>query len=122
MAVTSPEPSDPPARELVAASAAGIILALLSHGEDYGYAIIRRVHEASNQKLDWAEGMLYPVLHRLEADKLVRSRWSVSADGRKRKYYRLTARGEDALRRHRRDWLAVHQTLSTLWKDSPCLT
>jgi PadR family transcriptional regulator, regulatory protein PadR len=105
-------------RELVAASASGIVLALLSRGEDYGYAMIRRVREASGDRLQWAEGMLYPVLHRLEADGLIRSRWGASPDGRKRKYYEITAQGAKALRRHRQDWLAVHDTLVTLWNRS----
>ena len=53
-------------KDLVAASATPLVLSILSEGESYGYAIIKRVDELSGGELQWTDGMLYPVLHRLE--------------------------------------------------------
>ena len=107
-------------KNLTAASAGPMVLAILTQGESYGYAILRRVEQMSNGDLEWTEGMLYPVLHRLESSKLIRSRWGRSPEGRRRRYYALTAEGEAALSTAKADWLTVHQCLSRLWKDSSC--
>ena len=109
-------------RELIAASTRPLVLAVLSKGENYGYAIIQHVRELSGGELEWSEGMLYPVLHRLEQEKIILSRWSKSENSRKRKYYRLSASGTRALQSERRQWFAVHQTLATFWGAKPCLT
>ncbi len=102
-------------KELIAASTKPMVLSVLARGESYGYAIIQQVRELSGGKLEWSEGMLYPVLHRLERDKLITSRWQTSESGRKRKYYRLTAGGTRAMRRERQQWLAVHDSLVAVW-------
>ena len=105
-------------KDLVAASATPLVLAILSEGESYGYAIIKRVAELSGGHLQWTDGMLYPVLHRLEAQGLVRSRWDVSEAGRKRKYYSLSAAGKRALAEQKEQWYVVHTTLTKLWGTS----
>ena len=112
----------PVSKELVAASATPIILSLLACGENYGYAIIKRVKELSGGEMTWTDGMLYPVLHRLESQGLIASRWRVSEIGRKRKYYSLHKRGLNALKRYRKEWLMVFSTLNKVWEESPCLT
>ena len=109
-------------RELVAASATPLVLSILAQGESYGYAIIQQVRELSGGEMQWTDGMLYPVLHRLERQRMVRSRWGRSQVGRKRKYYRLTRKGLTALRRSHSQWMLVHATLSKAWEDAPCLT
>lgn len=109
-------------RELVAASASPMVLSILARGESYGYAIIQRVRELSGGKMEWTDGMLYPVLHRLERRKLIRSRWATSETGRKRKYYRLTRKGVNALQRSQSEWGLVTSTLSKVWEDAQCLT
>ena len=109
-------------KELVAASTKPLVLAVLSNGESYGYAIIQQVRERSGGQLEWSEGMLYPVLHRLEKEKLVRAVWKVGENGRKRKYYRLSASGTRAIQKERQQWFAVHETLSTFWGTKACLT
>ena len=103
-------------KELIAASSKPLILSILTRGESYGYAIIQNVRERSGGQLDWTEGMLYPVLHRLERDGLVRSRWDTSDVGRKRKYYALSAKGRVALQAERKQWSLVHATLAGLWE------
>lgn len=105
-------------RELIAATTRPMLLGILAEGENYGYAIIQRVKELSNGHLEWTEGMLYPVLHRLEREGLITADWKEGGTGRKRKYYRLTLPGKEASTRERKQWLAVHQTLTALWTPS----
>lgn len=104
-----------PSKELVAASSRPLILSILAEGESYGYAIIQRVRELSGGRLEWTEGMLYPVLHRLERQGLVKAVWRTSETGRKRKYYRILRQGNAALAEERQQWLSVHSTLTNLW-------
>ncbi len=98
-------------KDLVAASATPLVLAILSEGENYGYAILKRVDQLSDGRLQWTDGMLYPVLHRLERAGLVEASWGKSESGRRRKYYRLTDRGAEELADQRRQWSVVDQTL-----------
>ncbi len=99
-------------KDLVAASATPLVLSILSEGESYGYAIIKRVEELSEGELMWTDGMLYPVLHRLERAGYVEASWGKSESGRRRKYYKLTDRGETELADQRRQWKVVTNTLS----------
>ena len=101
-------------KELVAASATPIVLAILRPSDSYGYAIIQKVREVSDDRLTWTDGMLYPVLHRLEDAGFVVSRWQVAETGRRRKYYRLTDAGMAELERVREQWLVVHSALERL--------
>ena len=96
-------------KDLVAASATPLVLAILSEGESYGYAIIKRVDELSGGELQWTDGMLYPVLHRLERNGLVKAAWGRSETGRRRKYYRLTDQGSEELANQRRQWQVVNR-------------
>jgi PadR family transcriptional regulator len=98
-------------KDLVAASATPLVLAILSEGESYGYAIIKRVDELSGGELQWTDGMLYPVLHRLERNGLVKANWGRSNSGRRRKYYRLSDQGTEELANQRRQWQVVNETL-----------
>jgi PadR family transcriptional regulator PadR len=98
-------------KDLVAASATPLILSILSEGESYGYAIIKRVAELSGGELQWTDGMLYPVLHRLERNGFVKAVWGKSESGRQRRYYRLTDSGKEELASQRRQWKMVDSTL-----------
>ena len=104
-------------KELVAASAEPLILALLSESESYGYAILQAIKNRSNGQLQWTDGMLYPVLHRMERKGWIKARWGESETGRKRKYYSLKKDGKKAQERHRDQWLKVHSVLAGLWKE-----
>lgn len=101
-------------KDLVAASATPLVLSILSHGESYGYAIIQKVRELSGGEMEWAEGMLYPILHRLEKKKLVRSHWGRASNGRRRKYYRISAKGRQELGVQLRHWDHIHTMLEEL--------
>jgi PadR family transcriptional regulator, regulatory protein PadR len=107
-----------PARELIAATTRPLLLGILAEGENYGYAIIQRVRELSNGQLEWTEGMLYPVLHRLEREGLITAEWKEGETSRKRKYYSLTQPGKKAATSEREEWLSVHQTLDALWNPA----
>src|SRR5215831_2477377 len=89
------------AKELVAASTEPLILSLLSDGESYGYALIQEVKRLSGEKIEWTDGMLYPVLHRMEREGWIESRWGQAETGRKRKYYSLKKEGRRALKEQR---------------------
>ncbi len=102
-------------KDLVAASSTPIVLAILAEGDNYGYAILQRVRELSGGRLEWTDGMLYPVLHRLERHGHVETRWEVADSGRRRKYYRLTSGGIAQLSEERRQWQAVDATLRGIW-------
>jgi DNA-binding PadR family transcriptional regulator len=103
-------------KDLVAASSTPLILAVLAEGESYGYAIAKRVAELSNGALQWNEGMLYPLLHRLERQGHIEGRWGTAESGRKRKYYRVTDAGLAHLAEQRRQWRTVDEALRTVWE------
>lgn len=109
-------------KDLIAASSKPLLLSVLAEGESYGYEIIRRIRELSGGSIEWSEGMLYPVLHRLERDGLIHSEWKQSETGRERKYYSLNSEGKDVLKAERLQWLTVHNSLCKLWKIKPVLT
>ena len=105
-------------KDLVAASATPLVLGILADGESYGYAILKRVTELSDGQLEWSEGLLYPLLHRLERQGHVHAFWAHSDSGRKRKYYEVTDEGRAALAQHQAQWRAVVATLETTWVQS----
>lgn len=109
-------------KELVAASATPLILSILSQGENYGYAIIKRVVELTDGEMQWTDGMLYPVLHRLEKQGYVESEWRRPESGRRRKYYRLRKDGVKKLGAERKKWEVINTALVSLWEEKPCLT
>lgn len=91
-------------KDLVAASSTPLVLSILGEGDSYGYAIIQRVRELSGGELEWADGMLYPILHRLEKRQLIEAYWGKSDTGRRRKYYRLLDQGRGELSNLKRQW------------------
>ena len=102
-------------KELVAASATPLVLAILDEEESYGYAILKRVRELSDGELEWTDGMLYPLLHRLHRLGYVTTQWRTPPEGRRRKYYMITDAGRAALAEHKRQWVAVTRALSDVW-------
>lgn len=104
-------------KDLIAASATPLILAVLSRGDSYGYAIIRDIREGSGGVLAWTEGMLYPVLHRLEGQDYVAARWEGEEGGRRRKYYRITPAGREALALLLEQWRVVDETIEEFSKE-----
>ncbi len=106
-------------KELVGASARPILLSILAGGESYGYAIMQRVRDLSGGEVEWKDGTLYPVLHRLADEGLIAFSWRTAETGRQRKYYRLTPAGQQALEAEKRQWLRVDAILAQLWGLEP---
>lgn len=104
-------------KDLMAASSTPIVLAILAEGDSYGYAIIKRVLELSEGRIAWSDGMLYPVLHRLERLGHIEARWEVAGTGRRRKYYRITPGGRAQLDEERKQWQAVDAALRGIWSS-----
>jgi PadR family transcriptional regulator, regulatory protein PadR len=104
-------------RELIAASTEPLILSLLAQGESYGYALIQEVKRRSGDQLEWTDGMLYPVLHRMEENGWIQSRWVRIENGRKRKYYSLKRDGLLALKEKRAQWTLVSSVFQGLWRE-----
>ena len=106
-----------------AATNKALILSILDKRvESYGYEIIQTVGQLSRGVFQWKDGMLYPVLHRMEKEGLVTTRWDVAPNGRKRKYYRITAEGRKALAALRRHWEQANKTMNRAWNLDPILT
>jgi PadR family transcriptional regulator, regulatory protein PadR len=103
-------------KDLMAASSTPLVLAILAEEDSYGYAILQRVRELSGGRVEWTDGMLYPVLHRLERLGHVEARWEIAESGRRRKYYGITSRGRARLAEERRQWQAVDATLRGIWQ------
>ena len=106
-------------KDLVAAAATPVVLGILAEGESYGYAILQRISDLSGGELEWSDGMLYPLLHRLERLGHVEAHWGASPAGRPRKHYRLSAQGAATLAEQRRQWDVVGDVLSKVWPDGP---
>ncbi len=105
-------------KDLVAASATPLVLAILAEGESYGYAILKRVRELSGGEFEWTDGMLYPLLHRLSRLGYVTTEWRTPPEGRRRRYYAITDDGRAALAEQRRQWLTVARALNDVWRGS----
>ena len=95
-------------QDMVKGSIVPVVLALLRDRPMYGYEMVRRVDARTNGRLRWREGTLYPTLHKLEADGLVKAQWQDAATDaggtRQRKYYRLTRAGRSELARRTAEW------------------
>lgn len=102
-------------KDLVAASSTPLVLAILGEGESYGYAILKRVREVSGGDLEWTDGMLYPLLHRLHRLGYVTQEWRSPPGERRRRYYAITDDGHAALAEHKRQWRAVTRVLGDVW-------
>jgi len=102
-------------KDLVAATATPLVLAILAEGESYGYAILKRVRDLSEGELEWTDGMLYPLLHRLHRLGYLTTQWRTPPEGRRRKYYEITDAGQAALQEHKRQWVTVTRALAGVW-------
>lgn len=105
-------------KDLVAASATPLVLAILAEGQSYGYALLKRIREVSEGELEWSDGMLYPLLHRLRRLGYVTTEWQTSPEGRRRAYYAITETGRAALAEQQRQWAAVTRALGDVWRSA----
>ncbi len=96
-----------------------VLLGMLAGGPAHGYALISAMKERTQGVLDIPEGSVYPALHRMEDLGLVESEW-VTLAGRRRRQYRLTPRGAEALSVERRDWRTLVAAIdAAIWQGQP---
>jgi PadR family transcriptional regulator len=95
-------------KELVGASTSLLVLGILAKEPSYGYEVVRRVNDEAEGLFEWQEGTVYPVLHKLEKEGMVRAQWQDANTGRRRKYYYITAPGREALSSQVEKWNAFH--------------
>ncbi len=81
-----------------------LILSVLSTGEKYGYQIMRDLERRSEGYFTMTAALLYPALHQLETDGMLKSEWQPGQGKRKRKYYSLTPKGRKALQVNQAQW------------------
>jgi len=91
-----------------------LILAALSSGDKHGYQLAVELEEKSNGYFRFKHGTLYPILHKLEKDGLIRGEWADDSPKRKRKQYHLTARGARHLDRVRTEWQTFCRNLTAV--------
>ena len=108
-------------KNLTAASTKPIILGILKQGRSYGYLIISKIKELSGGNMEWSDGMLYPVLHRLENDGMIISEWVVSDDTRPRKYYEITDKGKQELLEETAQWVKVNSIINEILHIKPAV-
>ncbi len=100
-------------KELSKGSTGMLVLSVISRGEMYGYQIIKTVEMMSENVFQMNEGTLYPILHALEKEDFLSSRWVESEEnGRKRKYYKITEKGLKELASQKQEWEAYSTAVS----------
>ena len=101
-------------KELMKGSIPMLLLSLLSRGDMYGYQMIQQMKLISKDTFELKEGTIYPILHSLENDGSVEAYWQDSADGRRRKYYKITEDGRQRLADKRREWTLYSEAMGLI--------
>src|SRR5665213_3204848 len=101
-------------REFLTGTVGVLILSLLTERAMYGYEIIQEADRRSARQFEMKEGTLYPALHQMERDGLLRAEWQESDAGRSRKYYALTAKGRRQAQSKRQQWEAISAAMRTM--------
>jgi transcriptional regulator len=104
--------------ELLKGTLSLLILSLLSRKAMYGYEIAATVHRDTDGTFTRREGSLYPNLHKMQADGLILGEWEEKETGRKRRYYRITAKGKAALKEKVRSWTDLRQAVDRILEKS----
>jgi transcriptional regulator len=94
-----------------------IVLAALLDKPSHGYAVIQEIRRRSGGAFELPEGTIYPVLHRLEKNGLLTSRWATGESGKKRRVYALTRSGQKALAGHRATWRRFSEAIGGLFGE-----
>ena len=102
-------------KELIGASASPIILSILKNGDSYGYEIVRKVKEMTNDKIKWREASIYPVLKKMENSGLIRSYWDFKDGERPRKYYSILPGGIKQFELSKNELEVIYSLFGRLW-------
>src|SRR5690606_13020531 len=103
-------------KDLIASSLAPMVLMILKRQESYGYEVIQQLKEKSGGNLDVAEGTLYPVLKKMEAKEWITAEWKKADNGRERKYYKITGKGNEVLAEQVGQWDFIYHLMQQLWQ------
>lgn len=90
-------------KELLKGSTTMLILEMLKNENMYGYQMIKKLSEKSQNIFELKEGTLYPILHSLEEENFISSYWDEST-AKKRKYYSITEKGKKQLKERKEEW------------------
>jgi len=104
--------------ELIKGTLSLVILSLLSRRAMYGYGIVATVKEETGGVLEWKAGSLYPSLHKLEKDGMIRGEWEGERDSRQRKYYHVTKAGRAALAGKEESWSQLSKAITQIMENS----
>ncbi|MEO1236075.1 MAG: PadR family transcriptional regulator [Planctomycetota bacterium] len=101
-------------KELARGTVMPIVLSLLAERSMYGYELVKTVNQRSNGVLEWKEGTLYPLLHKMQGQRLIKARWEDGPTGKARKYYALTPKGQRLLEASREQWASLSGAVDVL--------
>lgn len=101
-------------KEIIGAFAVPIILSVLQQGDSYGYEIVQRIKEYSNEEITWKEASIYPVLKKLETNGLIKSYWKLVENERPRKYYTILSDGVKQLEYNMHEWNTIQSLFEKL--------
>ena len=108
----TPEPPQRFDRELLKGNTATVVLAILAEGALHGYQIAKEMRRRSDEALQLGQGVLYPILHRLEDRGLIRGEWEQRTGTPSRKRYSITKLGLTELRAKRTEWTAFSRAMT----------
>ena len=100
------------------ASTAVLILGILVKAPSYGYEIVKRANEESEDLFVWQEGTIYPALHKLEGKELIRGQWVEASNGKMRRVYSLTDGGKRALIANAKEWNVYSKAVENILEAS----
>ena len=101
-------------RDLFKGSSNSLLLCLLEKQPMYGYQIVKELEARSQGYFKFKEGTLYPALHRLEKSGLISSQWQMLPNGRQRRYYYITAKGQTNLATEKTQWFDFFTAVSMI--------
>jgi len=103
-----------PRRDLFKSSSNSLLLCLLEQQPMYGYQVVKELETRSQGYFKFKEGTLYPALHRLEKSGLITGKWQMLSNGRQRRYYHITAKGQAKLVLEKTQWLDFFTAVSLI--------
>lgn len=106
-------------RELLKGNTATVVLAILDEGPLHGYQIAKEMRRRSGDALELGQGVLYPILHRLEDRGLIAGEWEQSTGTPSRKRYALTDKGRGELHSRRTEWHAFAKAMAQVLEQAP---
>lgn len=105
-------------REFLTGTVGVLILSLLTERPMYGYEMLQEAERRSARAFQLKEGTVYPALHQMERDGLLKAAWRESPSGRSRKYYSLTAKGRRQAQSKRRQWASLAAAMRAMLGDA----